>query len=77
MKGSSVPPPTVRRASVDGVSLMYLEQGQGAPVVFVHGMLSDYRIWEAQREPVSIQSSTLPDIPKNPLDLCTRFLLTT
>lgn len=69
MKGSSLPPPTVRQASVNGVSLMYLEQGQGAPVVFVHGVLSDYRIWEGRREPVSIQSATLPDILKYPLDL--------
>ncbi len=53
MKGSSVPPATVRQASVNGVSLTYLEQGQGTPVVFVHGVLSDYRVWEGQREPVA------------------------
>lgn len=53
MKDSSVPPPTVKQASVNGVSLTYLEQGQGAPVVFVHGVLSDYRVWEGQREPVA------------------------
>jgi pimeloyl-ACP methyl ester carboxylesterase len=53
MKGSAVPPPTVRQASVNGVSLTYLEQGQGTPVVFVHGVLSDYRVWEGQREPVA------------------------
>jgi pimeloyl-ACP methyl ester carboxylesterase len=49
----SVPPPTVRQASVNGVSLMYLEQGQGAPVVFVHGATLDYRAWEGQREAVA------------------------
>lgn len=53
MKGFRVPPPTVKQASVNGVTLTYLEQGQGAPVVFVHGMLSDYRVWEGQREPVA------------------------
>jgi pimeloyl-ACP methyl ester carboxylesterase len=46
-------PPAVRQASVNGVNLTYLEQGQGAPVVLVHGTLSDYRAWEGQREPVA------------------------
>jgi pimeloyl-ACP methyl ester carboxylesterase len=53
MKGSSVPPPTVKQVSANGVRLMYLEQGQGAPVVLVHGVLSDDRIWEGQREAVA------------------------
>lgn len=38
--------------SVNGVSLAYLEQGQGAPVVFVHGAVGDYRAWELQRQAV-------------------------
>jgi pimeloyl-ACP methyl ester carboxylesterase len=50
MKGLS---PAVRQASVNGVTLTYLEQGEGAPVVFVHGTLSDSRAWEAQRDPVA------------------------
>jgi hypothetical protein len=33
-----------------GVSLKYLEQGQGTPVVFVH---SDHRIWEPEREVIA------------------------
>ena len=53
MKGLSVPPPPVREARVNDVSLAYLEQGQGAPVVFVHGATLDYRAWEGQREAVS------------------------
>src|SRR5206468_10206580 len=39
-------------ASVNGVDLVYLEQGQGAPVVFVHGAFSD-RAWLGQREAVA------------------------
>lgn len=39
--------------SVNGVSLTYLEQGQGVPVVFVHGSVGDYRAWELQRQPVA------------------------
>lgn len=53
MKGLSVPPPTVTEASVNGVSLTYLEQGRGAPVIFVHGATLDYRAWEGQRDAVS------------------------
>jgi pimeloyl-ACP methyl ester carboxylesterase len=43
----------VKHASVNGVDLGYVDQGQGAPVVFVHGAFSDHRAWEGQREPVS------------------------
>jgi pimeloyl-ACP methyl ester carboxylesterase len=49
----SVPPPAPKQASVNGVDLVYLEQGQGAPVVFVHGAFMDHRGWEGQREAVA------------------------
>jgi pimeloyl-ACP methyl ester carboxylesterase len=42
----------VKHMSVNGADLVYLEQGQGAPVVFVHGAFSDHRAWEGQREAV-------------------------
>jgi pimeloyl-ACP methyl ester carboxylesterase len=32
----------------DGITLHYVEQGSGTPVVFVHGSLSDYGYWDAQ-----------------------------
>ena len=51
-----VPPtdvPKVKQAVVQGVTLNYLEQGQGVPVVFVHGAFSDHRNWEAQRAAIS------------------------
>ncbi|GGZ14806.1 alpha/beta hydrolase [Streptomyces inusitatus] len=38
----------MRTADVNGVSLAYEETGEGTPVVFVHGDLSDLRTWEAQ-----------------------------
>ncbi|HWQ37186.1 MAG TPA: alpha/beta hydrolase [Burkholderiales bacterium] len=38
-----------RQVAVNGVKLTYVDQGRGAPVVFVHGSLSDLRAWEAQR----------------------------
>lgn len=45
--------PTMKQVLVDGVTLNYLEQGQGATVVFVHGAFSDHRNWDAQRAEVS------------------------
>lgn len=35
-------------ATVDGLRLAYREQGDGEPVVFVHGSASDLRTWEQQ-----------------------------
>jgi pimeloyl-ACP methyl ester carboxylesterase len=46
-------PPQTKRASVNGVNLTYQEQGQGKPVVFVHGAGADYRVWEGEREAVA------------------------
>ena len=36
---------------LNGVELQYLDQGSGAPVIFVHGALVDYRRWAAQFDP--------------------------
>jgi non-heme chloroperoxidase len=38
-----------RQIRANGVDLSYVEQGRGAPVVFVHGAVSDLRFWEPQR----------------------------
>lgn len=35
----------VKYLSVNGTELPYVEQGRGAPVIFVHGAVSDHRIW--------------------------------
>jgi pimeloyl-ACP methyl ester carboxylesterase len=35
-------------ATVNGVELAYTEQGQGEPVLFVHGGIGDYRDWDQQ-----------------------------
>lgn len=45
--------PTSHVAQVNGVQLPYIEQGHGTPVVFVHGSMSDYRLWEPQRAAVA------------------------
>ena len=44
-----------RQVLVNGVDLTYLDQGTGAPVVFVHGAFSDLRFWEPQRQAVAQQ----------------------
>jgi pimeloyl-ACP methyl ester carboxylesterase len=45
--------PPVKKMPLDGTATMYVEQGTGAPVVFVHGWFSDHRTWEAQRDAVA------------------------
>jgi pimeloyl-ACP methyl ester carboxylesterase len=42
--------PPLRHLRVNGVELSYLDQGTGAPVVFVHGSFLDLRFWEPQRQ---------------------------
>ena len=45
--------PQIKQASVNGVTLDYQEQGDGAPVVFIHGCCTDYRAWDAQRQAIA------------------------
>lgn len=45
-------PADLKRAEVDGTRLAYVERGSGAPVVFVHGSISDLTIWEPQLGPL-------------------------
>jgi pimeloyl-ACP methyl ester carboxylesterase len=45
--------PQIKQANVNGVTLVYQEQGDGAPVVFVHGCCTDYRAWDAQRQAIA------------------------
>ena len=45
--------PQIKQASVNDVTLSYQEQGDGAPVVFVHGCCTDYRVWDAQRPAIA------------------------
>jgi pimeloyl-ACP methyl ester carboxylesterase len=41
--------PAVRRAAVNGVSLPYVDEGEGMALVCVHGAFADHRNWEPQR----------------------------
>jgi pimeloyl-ACP methyl ester carboxylesterase len=42
--------PQMKQVSVNDTKLTYQEQGQGTPIVFVHGAITDYRTWDGQRE---------------------------
>jgi pimeloyl-ACP methyl ester carboxylesterase len=45
--------PQINQASINGTKLTYQEQGRGRPIVFVHGAITDHRIWAGQREAVA------------------------
>jgi pimeloyl-ACP methyl ester carboxylesterase len=45
-------PPEMQKMSVaDGVELHYVERGKGVAVVFVHGTLGDYSLWDGYLGP--------------------------
>jgi pimeloyl-ACP methyl ester carboxylesterase len=41
--------------TASGVSVPYVECGEGEPMLFIHGSLCDYRYWNAQLQPLSKQ----------------------
>jgi pimeloyl-ACP methyl ester carboxylesterase len=43
----------VKHLRVDGYAMAYLEVGEGAPIVCVHGSLCDFRIWSPVLGPLS------------------------
>ncbi|MET4197999.1 alpha/beta hydrolase [Bradyrhizobium sp. LA6.12] len=52
-KGASSSEIKTKEVGVDGLTLHYIELGQGTPVVLVHGTLEDYRTWDGQLEAFS------------------------
>jgi pimeloyl-ACP methyl ester carboxylesterase len=42
-----------KEAEVNGVRIQYPEDGSGAPVVFVHGAVTDHRAWEPVRDEIA------------------------
>ena len=40
---------------VDGAELFYVSEGEGRPVVFVHGSISDHRVWEPLRAEIAAE----------------------
>ena len=45
--------PSAKEVEINGVHLLYVEQGSGEPVVFVHGVPIDLRAWEPVRENIA------------------------
>lgn len=45
--------PVRKEAEVNGVTIPYVEEGTGEPVVFLHGAVSDFRAWDAIRSDIS------------------------
>ncbi len=39
------------RITLNGSDFEYVENGSGSPVIFVHGGITDYRIWKDQMDP--------------------------
>jgi pimeloyl-ACP methyl ester carboxylesterase len=48
--GQSIQPTKIR---VNGIELHYIEQGQGEPLILLHGGQGDYRSWEPQMKVLS------------------------
>ncbi|MBK8980821.1 MAG: alpha/beta hydrolase [Ignavibacteria bacterium] len=38
----------MKQVKINGAEINYTDHGSGEPIVFVHGVLEDYRTWEAQ-----------------------------
>lgn len=43
----------MRHLRVNDADLVYIEQGTGVPVLFVHGAISDLRYWEPQQQAIA------------------------
>ena len=47
--------PATKEVGVNGITMTYVEEGSGEPIIFVHGAVSDLRAWEPIREAISAQ----------------------
>ncbi|HKC37780.1 MAG TPA: alpha/beta hydrolase [Chitinophagaceae bacterium] len=45
--------PEIKSVFVNGDSLHYIDIGKGDPVVFIHGTLDDYRVWQMEMDTFS------------------------
>ena len=50
---------SLKKVRVNGTELHYIEQGKGVAVIFVHGGLDDYRVWQPQMEAFSQRYRTV------------------
>ncbi|CBJ35488.1 alpha/beta fold hydrolase [Ralstonia solanacearum] len=52
-------PPGVKVLPVNGYDMAYVERGQGAPLVLVHGTLGDFRTWDQVTSSLSDKYHTI------------------
>lgn len=52
-------PMNLKVITINGYEISYLDQGEGFPVIFVHGSLSDYRSWGDQTKYFSKKYRTI------------------
>jgi len=50
---NNIQPPEARVINVNGFNLEYRDVGEGIPIVFIHGSISDYRAWSHYQNPIS------------------------
>lgn len=50
---SALAMPEEKQMVVNGTTLSYVEEGTGSPVVFVHGAISDMRVWDMYRPKIA------------------------
>ncbi len=50
---NAIKPPAAKTIAVNGINIEYMDVGQGEPVLFVHGSISDYRTWSHYLLPIS------------------------
>lgn len=43
----------LKSVDVRGEELHYIQQGSGEPLIFIHGTIGDYRVWNSRMEPYS------------------------
>ncbi len=49
----NIQPPVAKMLRVNGINVEYMDVGEGEPIVFVHGAVSDYRTWGHYLLPIS------------------------
>ena len=62
----NVQPIDLRIADLGQVKLAYVEAGSGEPVVFVHGIPTDYRAWNSQIGPFSGKYHVIATVDASP-----------
>ena len=58
-QSKTIIPTTLNAVDVFGEKLYYLEQGQGDPIILIHGAIGDYRSWRFQIDTLSTSNRVI------------------